>query len=117
LQSEEASIRVLLCQASDQHTNLIGDLRPTVAWPGFSPSVDTETGTVPAGNGLGLHDDKDVGPAGPNAAEGRPEEPVHRVQCWPRPFAFEDRDLLSEGEEFEGGIASTAEEDADGGEE
>jgi hypothetical protein len=51
------------------------------------------------------------------AAEGRPEESVQRVQYWPRPFAFEHGDLLSEGEDFEGGIASTAEEDSDGGNE
>jgi hypothetical protein len=53
----------------------------------------------------------------PKAAEGRREESVQRVQYWPRPFAFEHDDLLSEGEDFEGGIASTAEEDSDGGNE
>jgi hypothetical protein len=49
-------------------------------------------------------------------AEGGPEEPVQGVQGWPRPFAFEYGDLLSEGEDFEGGIGSTAEEDTDHGE-
>ena len=39
------------------------------------------------------------------AAEGRPEESVQRVQYWPWPFAFEHGDLLSEGEDFEGGRA------------
>jgi hypothetical protein len=29
---------------------------------------------------------------------------------WTGPFSLEDRDLLSEGEEFKGGIAATAEE-------
>jgi hypothetical protein len=62
---------------------------------------------VPAYDGFGLHDDEDVGPAGPKAAEGRSEESVQRVQYWPRPFAFEHGDLLSEGEDFERGIAST----------
>ena len=72
---------------------------------------------MPADDGLGLHNDEDVGPAGPKAAEGRPEESVQGVQCWPRPFALEHSDLLSEGEDFEGGIASTAGEDSDGGNE
>jgi hypothetical protein len=57
---------------------------------------------------------KNCGPAGPGAVERSPEEPVHGVQCWPRPF--EHGDLQSEGEDFEGGLASTAKEDADHGE-
>ena len=96
---------------------LIGDLRLAAPRPGSPTPVETETGAVPADDGLGLHDDEDVGPAGRKAAEGRPEESVQRVQYWPRPFAFEHGDLLSEGEDFEGGIASTAEEDSDGGNE
>jgi hypothetical protein len=35
----------------------------------------------------------------------------------PRPLPCQDHDLLPEGEDFEGGIASTAEEDSDGGNE
>ena len=33
----------------------------------------------------------------------------------PRSFPLEDRDLLPEGENFEGGVAAMAEEHADGG--
>jgi len=33
---------------------------------------------------------------------------------WPRPFPFQHGDLLAEGKDFEGGIASTAKEDSDG---
>ena len=71
---------------------------------------------MPADEGFGLHDDQDVGPTGPEAAEGGPEEPVQGIQGWPRPFAFEHGDLLSEGEDFEGRIGPTAEEDTDHGE-
>jgi hypothetical protein len=46
-----------------------------------------------------------------------PEESIDRVQGWPRPFPFEDGDLLPESENFKGGVASTAEEHADGSEE
>ena len=71
---------------------------------------------MPADDGLGLHDDQDVGPARPEAAEGGPEEPVEGVQGRPRPLTFEHGDLLSQGEDFEGRVASTAEEDTDHGE-
>jgi hypothetical protein len=37
---------------------------------------------------------------------------VLEVQFWSRPFPFQHGDLLSEGEDFEGGIASTANEDS-----
>jgi len=49
--------------------------------------------------------------------QSRPEKPVERVQRGPRLFSLEDRDLLSEGENFKGGVASTPEEDAGGGQE
>ena len=86
-------VRVLFRQAPDRNTNLIGDLRPAAQRPAAPPPVETETGAVPANDGLGLHDDQDFGPAGPEAAEGRPKESVRRIQCWPRPFAFESGDL------------------------
>ena len=69
---------------------------------------------MPADDGLGFHDDQDVGPASPEAAKGGPEESVQPVQYWSRPFAFEHGDLLSEGEDFESGIAPTAKEDPEG---
>ena len=47
-------------------------------------------------------------------AKSGPEESVQAIQSWPRPFSFEHGDLLSEGQNFEGGIPSTAEEHSDG---
>jgi len=41
-------IRVLFRQASDQNTNLIGDLRPATAWRGSPTPVETKTGAVPS---------------------------------------------------------------------
>ena len=111
-----APTRVLFRHLADQSSNLLGDLRPTAARSGTPTPIQPKTRAVPADDGLGLDDDQDVGPMGPEAAEGRPEEPVEGVQGRPRPFAFEHGDLLSEGEDFEGGIASTAEEDTDHGE-
>jgi hypothetical protein len=46
--------------------------------------------------------------------EGGPEEAVEASQHRPRPLAFGYGDLLSEREELQGGIATTAEEHPDG---
>jgi hypothetical protein len=102
-----------LRQATDQNPNLLGDLGSAAAWPGSPTPIETEAGAVPADHGLGLDDDQDVGPAGPKVAEGGPEASVQGVQYGPRPLAFEHGDLLTEGEDFEGGIAPTAKEDRD----
>ena len=72
---------------------------------------------MPAQHSLGLHDNQNVSPPGPHPAEGRPEQPVKAVQLGARPFAFEHGDLRLEGEDFNGGVMPTAEEDADGGQE
>jgi hypothetical protein len=65
---------------------------------------------VPADDGLRLHDDENVGPAGPKAAQGGPEESVLPVKGWARSFAFEHRDLVSECEDLESRITPTAKE-------
>ena len=69
---------------------------------------------MPADHGSRFHENQDIRPAGPPLAEWRPEEPVQGVQFWPRPLPFQHGDLLSEGKDFEGGIASTAKEHSDG---
>ena len=43
------------------------------------------------------------------------QQPVQRIQTGARPFPLENGDLLEEGENFEGGVAATTEEDSDGG--
>ena len=107
-------IRVLLGQALDQSANLLGNLRSAAAWPGSPAPIETEAGAVPAYHGVGFHENQDARPAGPTLAECRPEKPIPGVQFWPRPFPFQHGDLLSEGEDFERGIASTAKEGSDG---
>jgi hypothetical protein len=88
--------------------NLLGDLRSPTARPGLPAPVELEAGAVPADHGIGFHEDQDVRPARPKLAKRRPEESVQEVQFRPRPFPFQHVDLLSESEEFEGGIAATA---------
>ena len=46
-------------------------------------------------------------------AESCPKESVDAIQFWPWPFSFEHSDLLSEGQNFEGGITSIAEKHSD----
>jgi hypothetical protein len=70
---------------------------------------------VPGDDGLGLDDDQALGPIAPHAAQGSPEQPIQPIQTGTGPFPFEDRNLLSQGEDFQGGVAPTAEEDSDGG--
>ena len=79
-------------------------------------AVQPKTSAMPADDRLGLDDNEDTGLTAPEAVEGGPEKPVQGVQGRPRPFAFEHGHLLSQGEDFQGGIASTAEEAADHGE-
>jgi hypothetical protein len=71
---------------------------------------------VPAGDRLGLDDDQDVLPTRPETAQSAPEEADEEVQGRTRSLAFKHRDLLPECEAFEGGIASTVEEDTENGE-
>jgi hypothetical protein len=70
---------------------------------------------VPAHYGLRFHDEQQLGPAGLNLTEACPEEPVQPIQTGTRPFPLENRDLLAEGENLEGGVAATTQEDSDDG--
>ena len=101
-------IPVLLRQALNQIANLAADLRPATAWPGSPPPITTEAGAVSADHGVGLDDNQDFSPAGPTMAKSGPEESVQGIEFWPWPFSFEHGDLLSEGQNFESGITSTA---------
>ena len=67
---------------------------------------------MPAYHGLGLDEDQNVTPAGPDAAQGGPEEPVATVYGRPWSFPLKDGALLPEGEDLEGGVPATAEEHA-----
>ena len=112
-----APIRVFLCQASDQSPKFPSDLRSAAVGPGSPTPIQLEATTVPTDYGLGLDDEQGVGPAGPMVAEGGPEESVPGVRKGPRPFLLQHGDLLAEGEDFERGVAPTAEEDSHDGDE
>jgi hypothetical protein len=108
-----APARVLVGQASDQHTNLLGDLRSAAARPGTPMPVKAKTSAVPADNRLGLHDDKDILPARRTVPQHRPEKPVRRIQFWAWPLPFEHNKLLPQREHFKSNITSIAKKDSD----
>ena len=78
--------------------------------PASANAREPETSAVPADDGLRLDDDKNVRPAGPTAEQNGPKASVQPVQDGPGSFAFEHRDLLSQGEDFKSNIAPTAKE-------
>ena len=107
---------ILLCHPVDEIANLPGDPRPAASRSGSPAPVEMEAGAVPTDDGLGLDDEQDVGPPGPKAVEGCPDEPIEGVEFGPPSLPFEHGDLLPEGEDFEGRVAATAEEYTDHGE-
>jgi hypothetical protein len=46
-------------------------------------------------------------------AKSGPKESDQGIQFWPWPFSFEHGHLLSEGQNFEGGVGSTAQQHSD----
>ena len=75
-----------------------GSTRP--APPALPCPVAFEPGAVPPDNGLGLHDDEDPGPVGPESSQQHPETTVHIRQ--PQSFhrTLEDGELLAQSEIF-----------------
>jgi hypothetical protein len=72
-------LRILVRQALDQTSDLIGDSRSATLAARTPTPIETEAGAVPSDDRLGLNDDEDISPAAPDGAEGRPEQSVHRV--------------------------------------
>ena len=70
---------------------------------------------MPAYDGLRFHNYQDLGPPGPDAAQGSPEQPVQLIQPRTRPFPLEHGDLLPQGEDLQSSVMPTAEEDSNSG--
>jgi len=86
----------------------------SAAMPPRSPLPEkSKSGPVPANNGVRLHDDQDIRPVGPDAAQSRPEEPIPVIQPRPWPFPMKHGELLPESEDFQCGVNPTTEEDPD----
>ena len=65
---------------------------------------------MPADDGVGLHDDQGIGPAGAELPQEHPEAAIARLDPWPGDPAGVEGELLPESEPDEGLIASVAEE-------
>ena len=89
-----APVGILLGQTSDQIPQFLGDSRSAAARAAAPAPVESKTGAMPADHSLRFDNEEDIGPAGPEAAEGGPEEAVARIQGRPRSLAFEHGELL-----------------------
>jgi hypothetical protein len=69
---------------------------------------------MPADDGLGFHDEENLRPAAPDAAQCGPKQQVKGVQLWARPFPLEDGDLLPRSEDRQCEIATATEANSDG---
>ena len=70
---------------------------------------------MPADDGFRFHDNEEVGPPRPEAAQRSPEEPIEGVQRWTGPLALQHGDLLAQGEHLKCSAPTSAEEDPDHG--
>ena len=108
-----APVSILLGQPSDQIPQFLGDPGSATTWPRPPAPVELKASAVPCDHGVWFDNKQSIGPARPQAAEGGPKQPVDRVQGWPRSLAFEHGELLPQSEDFQGGIASGTEENAE----
>ncbi len=68
---------------------------PGPTGPTFPTPVESKAATMPPEHGVGLDDDQRVSPAGPQATEPRPEQPVNGPQPRaPARLSLQDRQLM-----------------------
>jgi hypothetical protein len=72
---------------------------------------------VPADDDLRFHHYQDLSPSGPQALQGHPDQAIQRIQPRPWSFPLEKDELLPQGEDLQGGVIPTAEENSDSGQE
>jgi hypothetical protein len=90
--------RVFCDHTEDQVSHFFGKPLPAdrPSHPGNQPPVQTETGPVPADDGLRSDDDQRVFPCGPKPLGDYPEQFVEDIQPWSRMATLEHRELLPE---------------------
>src|SRR5215471_7871132 len=108
-----APIWIFLGQARDQVPEFLRNARSTAARSRSPAPIKPKAGAMPADDGLRLDNQEDIGPTGPEAAEGGPEEAVARIQGRPRSLAFEHGDLLAQSEDLQRCVASRTEENTE----
>src|ERR1035441_1735397 len=99
--------------AEDQRADSCSISR-SAATPSEPPTpVEAEAGAMPADDGLGFHDEENLRPAAPDAAQCGPKQQVKGVHLWARPFPLEDGDLLPRSEDRQCEIATATEANSD----
>ena len=73
-------IGILFGQPGDQIPDFLSDPRPTARRSGTPVPVETKAGAMPSDDGFWFDNEKHIRPAGPEATESGPEEPV-AVAC------------------------------------
>ena len=108
---------IFIGDTSDQRTDFGRRFRSAAARSRTPPPEEPKSRPMPADYRLRFHNDQDFGPSGPNVAQRRPEQPVPRIQPRARTLPLEDGDLLPQGQDFQGSVVPTAEENSNGGQE
>src|SRR5579864_6937571 len=112
-----APSRIFFRQAPDKYADFSASFRSAPTRSGPPPPAQPKSRPVPADHGLRLHHDQDVCPPGPNASQSSPEQPVPGIQSRMRSLAFQDGDLLPQGQDLQGSLLPTAEKDSYDGQE
>ena len=74
-----------------------------------SPPEDPEPGSLPTNDGLGLEDHQSRFPTGPASPQQDPDKSIRRTKLGFVGLAFEDRDLVAEGQDLQGEFVLRAE--------
>ncbi len=90
--------RVGAAHLADERLNGARDAGPPGSTrPTLPPPVEPKAASMPPEHGVGLDDDECVAPAGPQAREPRPEQPVTGPQPRaPARLALQDRQLMTQ---------------------
>ncbi len=100
--------RVLLRHSADQLANLGVDLWPSRSASRLPAPVESKSLSMPAKNGIGLHDDEDGAPIRPESGQPSPEDAVALPELRPFRALLQDGELLPEDEVLGGQLRLAA---------
>jgi hypothetical protein len=102
--------RILRCHQPNESLKLCRDFRPAGPRARKEAPVPPEAGAMPAHDGLRLYDQQRARPSGPQAPEGEPKKPIPPGQLGSRVLAFENGDLMTQGNKLKSEIVPRGEE-------
>ena len=77
--------------------------------PGLPSPEDPEPGPLPTDDSLGLEDHQSTFPMGAESLQQDPDQSIPKVELGLVGLAFEDRDLVPEGQDLQGEFMFRAE--------